>query len=139
MRKTMISIKDIGQTIKAGDEVIVIDSITGDYAMNEYLEGWHGYSDQEKKYITDPSKIVTHRFSNEELYDNFRELTAEEKIIGKCVHCEKTISLGDRFLEKGSCMYCDECIEEYTVTTFYLGGEEYIGSENDGWIMHTKN
>ena len=137
----MIAIKDVGQTIKAGDQVSVIGSITGDYAINEYLEGWHYYSEQEKKFTNDQSKLVTHRFNAEELSEKFRELSDEEKVIGKCAYCEKTISMGDRFLEKRglSNIFCEECVEEYTVTTFYLGGEEYIGSENDGWNMHRKN
>lgn len=41
MLKTMISIKDIGETIKAGDQVKVGTRIIGDHLVSEYLKGWY--------------------------------------------------------------------------------------------------
>ncbi|WP_315281405.1 hypothetical protein [Fusobacterium hwasookii] len=48
-----------------------------------------------------------------------------------CSHCEKEIEKEEEFIIAGdSQIYCRDCIEENTFTTYSVGGE-VVGDEND--------
>ena len=131
--KKMIALKDVGQTIKAGDKVDVLELYCG-YVVSEVLEGWY-LGDG----IFDDTKRVNLDFTEESLSESFRELTHEERILGKCCMCEEEIILGDRFLRNfddedyTGDLYCRNCYNSETVTFYYSSDGEVLGTDNEDW------
>jgi len=139
--KTMIAKKDLGDTIKKGDEVDVLYFMDV-YSFSEFKEGWRTWDKEESKYIFDNSKHLVHKIDVEELCDCFRDLTDEEKLVGHCTHCEREIVRDEEFLlyaddEDDENIYCSDCVEDYTVTNFMVGGE-FLGTDDDGWSFETR-
>lgn len=135
----MIALKDIGETIKAGDEVSVHYSFESPFIREvfENKEGWVDYDTDLGKIVYDESKRVCHRFEDGEVSEYFRKLTDEEKIVGKCESCECELSREDKYLSNGdnNVFYCEDCFSSYSVTYFEVDGE-HIGVSDDGWDVN---
>lgn len=122
----MIALKDISKMIKKGDEVTILRLSTGYCFIESFKDGEYRYKD---------------KLDSLDLYNLFRDLTEEENLVGHCESCECEILRGEEFLtdgdEENDEIYCRGCVEEYTVTSFVVGGE-YLASDDDGWGFETK-
>lgn len=51
----------------------------------------------------------------------------------KCHHCDKHMPKGTEHVEFDDELYCMDCIEESTLTYYYLGGE-FLATDDDGAV-----